>query len=62
MNRIQLEQWLGDDANNSENLVSMLHELLTGEYNLDTFRSDVSSYEVNDEWKVGDEIIAPELY
>ena len=60
--KVQLIQWLGDEANDSEKLVTMLHELLTGKYKLDVFKEDVSNYDVDDveDFKVGDSVIVPE--
>jgi hypothetical protein len=54
--RFQLEQWLGNNVNNSEYLVTMLHELLTGEYDVETFKSDVSAYDVDEEEEEEDTI------
>lgn len=47
--KVQLTQWLGDESHDSEKLVDMLHELLTGKYSLDDFRADVSAYDVDDD-------------
>ena len=40
----QLRAWLGDDAT-KDTLVSLLLEIVNGEYDADTMRSDVESYE-----------------
>jgi len=47
--RRRLTEWLGDDATNSEALISTLHELLTGAYELETFKSDVAAYDIDED-------------
>lgn len=44
----QLREWLGDDANDTTALITTLHELLTGSYELSTFKSDVGKYEIDE--------------
>ena len=46
--RRRLTEWLGEDATDSEALITTLHELLTGTYELDVFKSDVAAYDIEE--------------
>ena len=49
--RRRLTEWLGEDATDSEALITTLHELLTGAYELDVFKSDVAAYDIEERGK-----------
>ena len=40
----EIEAWIGSDNMNSQEFLSILHDLINNKYTIDQFRSDVMSY------------------
>jgi hypothetical protein len=40
----QLEDWIGSDHMNTDELLNLLHDLINNNYSIDEFKKDVLSY------------------